>query len=116
MTKRIPTSIEPAAGPRQPAAAPSKKSAEAAPKKTAKRISKPAAPVKPDASRPKKDQLIALLQSPAGTTIDAMTTQTGWQAHTVRAVISAVLRKKLGLTVVCERTELGHLYKIAKPA
>lgn len=116
MTKKTPTSIEPAASQRKPAAAPSKKSAEVAPKKTAKRISKPAWPVKPDTSLPKKDQLIALLQSPAGTTIAAMTHQTGWQAHTVRAVISAALRKKLGLTVVCERTEQGHLYKIAKPA
>ena len=115
MTRKSTTSTAPVAAKRKPAAL-SKKSAEASSKETAKRTVKSAATVKPDASLPKKDQLITLLQSPSGTTIDAMTSLTGWQAHTVRAVISAVLRKKLGLTVVCEKTEHGHLYKIAKPA
>lgn len=61
---------------------------------------------------PKRDQLIALLNTPSGTTIEAMTTLTGWQPHTVRGVISAVLRKKLGLNVVCEKTAEGNHYKI----
>ena len=29
-------------------------------------------------------------------------TLTGWQAHTVRGAISGVLRKRLGLNVVCD--------------
>ena len=36
-----------------------------------------------------------------GATIDQMRELTGWQAHTVRGIISGVLRKKLGLNVTC---------------
>ncbi len=105
----------PAAGKRKAAA--SNLKTPIAPRKLAsKSTSKPPAPSAPEATLPKKDQLIALLKSPAGTTIDAMTALTGWQAHTVRGVISAVLRKKLGLTVVCEKTSQGHRYKIAAAA
>ncbi len=118
MTKKS-TSTHPAAaaatGKRKPGTAPSKVPATPR-KKAAKQVTKPSATPQPDASLPKKDQLIALLSSPSGTTINAMTALTGWQTHTVRAVISAVLRKKLGLTVVCEKTEQGRLYKIAAAA
>lgn len=69
-----------------------------------------------EATLPKKDQLIALLQSASGTTIDAMTSATGWQPHTVRGVISGVLRKRLGLNVVCEKTDHGNRYKITASA
>jgi hypothetical protein len=31
----------------------------------------------------------------------------------VRGVISGVLRKKLGLKVICEKTDQGNRYKIA---
>lgn len=43
---------------------------------------------------------------------------TGWQAHSVRGVISGVLRKKLGLKVICESpTESGErLYRIVDSA
>jgi len=49
----------------------------------------------------KQSHLITLLHSPSGGTVSDMMTLTGWQAHTVRGVISGVLRKKLGLTVQC---------------
>lgn len=63
-----------------------------------------ALPIPSDPFRESKQAyLIALLRNPAGATIDQMTTLTGWQAHSVRGVISGVLRKKLGLNVVCER-------------
>lgn len=50
----------------------------------------------------KQAYLIAQLRNPAGASIDQMITLTGWQAHTIRGTISAVLRKKLGLNVICE--------------
>lgn len=115
MTKKSPSTAASAAGKRKPAA-PSGKSApktlKAKPPRVAEQQSAPGA----EATLPKKDQLIALLKAASGTTIDAMASQTGWQAHTVRGVISGVLRKKLGLNVICERTEQGNRYKIAPAA
>lgn len=112
MSKTSPKSAVSAASKRKPAASsqkPSLKSLKTRPKHVAKQQSVPGA----EATLPKRQQLLALLQAPSGTTIDAMTQLTGWQPHTVRGVISGVLRKKLGLNVVCERTEQGNRYKIA---
>ena len=64
----------------------------------------------------KQSQLIAMLQTSRGCTITQMTDLTGWQPHTVRGVISAVLRKKMGLDVACEKTESGSSYKIVAAA
>ncbi|MEA1052344.1 DUF3489 domain-containing protein [Lamprobacter modestohalophilus] len=47
----------------------------------------------------KQAEVIALLKRPEGATIADMSAATGWQAHTVRSVISSALRRKLGLTV-----------------
>jgi len=58
------------------------------------------------------------LRNPAGATLEQMTTLTGWQAHSVRGVISGVLRKKHGLTVICDATpDSGQRrYRIVSPA
>ena len=50
----------------------------------------------------KRSMLIEHLN--AGATMEQMIALTGWQAHTVRGTISGVLRKKLGLNVVCEKS------------
>jgi len=52
-----------------------------------------------DASSTKQAQLIALLRSEQGAEMAQLCAATGWQAHSVRGVISGVLRKKLGLSV-----------------
>ena len=65
----------------------------------------------------KQSQLITLLRSAPGGTLEQMQKLTGWQAHTVRATISATLRKRLGLDVqnaVCAKG--SRVYRIAKPA
>jgi Protein of unknown function (DUF3489) len=72
---------------------------------------KASTPAKPETS--KQSQLVNLLKAPKGCTLDQMTNLTGWQAHTIRAVISSVIRKKLQLDVVCTRTEAGSRYQIA---
>jgi hypothetical protein len=66
------------------------------------------------ATTSKQARLIALLQSDPGATIAQMRSLTGWQAHTVRGTISGALRKRLGLTVVCNAlTEDGaRIYRI----
>ncbi len=72
----------------------------------------------PAPSGTKQSQLIEMLRSPLGGTIDQMIRLTGWQAHTVRGTISGVLRKRLGLTVVSESHAQrgGRLYRIVESA
>lgn len=73
--------------------------------KVRSRATKPAAPVAdPTPPASKQSQLIAMLRSPNGGTIDQLTQLTGWQPHSVRGVISGALRKRLKLNVTCEKT------------
>lgn len=60
----------------------------------------PVASNQPISSHSKQSQLIARLRSTTGTTIEEMMILTGWQAHSLRGVISGALRKRLGLNVV----------------
>ena len=64
----------------------------------------------------KQSQLIALLQTSTGATIEQMTRTTGWQPHTVRGTISGVLRKRLGLNVQCADAVDGgaRVYRIVR--
>jgi hypothetical protein len=69
-------------------------------------------------SSTKQAQLIALLRSEAGGTIEQMMVLTGWQAHTVRGTISGVLRKRLGLDVQSAHALASgvRVYRIAESA
>jgi hypothetical protein len=66
------------------------------------------------ASRPdtKHSRIVALLRTPAGTTITAIMTATGWQQHSVRGFLAGVVRKKLGLNLISEQTDKGRVYRI----
>ena len=72
----------------------------------------------PSQRNSKQAQLIAKLREPSGATIQKMMALTGWQAHTVRGTISGVLRKKLGLNVICETSSKSgeRIYRIATSA
>ncbi|WP_213539251.1 DUF3489 domain-containing protein [Nitrosospira sp. NRS527] len=60
--------------------------------------------------------MIELLHQPAGASLADLMQATGWQAHSVRGVISGVLRKRLGLAVICQANQDGkRIYRI-KPA
>lgn len=61
---------------------------------------KPATAQPPGKKQSKQSQLIELLKKKTGTTIEEMMVLTGWQAHTVRGIISGALKKRLGLNVV----------------
>jgi hypothetical protein len=56
----------------------------------------------------KQDMVIAMIKQAKGATITELMTATGWQAHSVRGVISAVLKKRLNLNVISELSAKGH--------
>jgi Protein of unknown function (DUF3489) len=66
------------------------------------------------AARPdtKHARIIAMLRTPAGTTIAAIMAATDWQQHSVRGFLAGVVRKKLGLNLVSEQTDKGRVYRI----
>ena len=41
-----------------------------------------------------------------------MMRSTGWQSHTVRGFLTAVVRKKLGLRLASEKTDGERVYRI----
>jgi Protein of unknown function (DUF3489) len=62
----------------------------------------------------KQAQVINLLRRSKGATIEQVMEVTGWQAHSVRGVMSGALKKKLGLKIVSEKTEgRDRVYRIA---
>ena len=63
-------------------------------------------------AKTKQGLVIAALQEPAGATINAMMRITGWQQHSVRGFLAAVVRKKLGLDLESKATQCGRIYWI----
>ena len=61
----------------------------------------------------KQAMLIQLLKRPEGVTIDEMAKATGWQRHSIRGIMSGVLKKRLGLSIASEKEERGRIYRIA---
>ncbi|MDY0039819.1 MAG: DUF3489 domain-containing protein [Desulforhabdus sp.] len=66
--------------------------------------------------RAKKDSkqaiLINLLERPEGASLDEMAKATGWQKHSVRGVMSGVLKKRLGRSIASEKGERGQIYRM----
>jgi hypothetical protein len=122
--KRKPTSPSsssksPAAKP--PASKPSRTASgtqsKAAPSpKPAVKKAKPALAQPPEITTTKQSQLVTLLRSAAGASMEQMMALTGWQSHTVRGMLSGSLRKRLGLDVQCQRVDGVHLYRIVEAA
>ena len=95
-------------------------------KSTKKRSTSPAAPVSATSSRQsgnpvgenadavsKQSHVIAMLQSPTGTTIAAIMKATGWQQHSVRGFLAGVVRKRLKLRLIAKKANGNRIYQIA---
>jgi uncharacterized protein DUF3489 len=69
---------------------------------------------KPPKAKPgsKQSHVIAMLQSPAGATIAAMTKATGWQQHSVRAFLAGVVGKRLSLKLGSKKVDGERTYRI----
>ena len=60
----------------------------------------------------KQALLIELLRRPEGAGMEELSSCTGWQHHSIRGVLSGVLRKKLGLKVISAKDGNGRVYRI----
>lgn len=118
--KRKPTPSSKSSSAKPPASKPSR-SASGARAKAAPAAKPPIKKTKPEPAKSrstasKKDQLIELLRSAPGASMADMMALTGWQAHTVRGMLSGSLRKRLNLDVQCQRVEGVHRYRIVEAA
>ncbi len=92
--------------PRQP-------TAHSAPHRRGKPIGSTSSPAKGAASHEtKRDKVLAMLRSNRGATIAAMMKTTGWQQHSVRGVLTGVVRKRLKLDLTSEKPGHDRIYRI----
>jgi hypothetical protein len=61
----------------------------------------------------KQARVVAMLQSPTGTTIAAIMKATGWQQHSVRGFLAGVVRKRLKLKLASKKVNGNRIYQIA---
>jgi hypothetical protein len=56
--------------------------------------------------------MTAMLRRPKGASIADLCKATGWQAHSVRGAMSAVIKKKLGLKLTSEKIDDVRFYRV----
>ena len=99
--------------PQTPAVAPA--GAEFAEKATrAKKTPKPPRSANGTREGSKTELILELLKREGGVSLQELMSAAGWQAHSVRGFLSAIVSKKMGLTVVSTKHEDGtRIYAIS---
>jgi hypothetical protein len=92
--------------PRRVAAARRKKTTDEAQQQSAK----------PSRGASKQARVIEMLRRRQGATVATIMKATGWQPHSVRGFFAGVVRNKLGLTLVPEKTGEQRVYRIVAKA
>ena len=69
-------------------------------------------PAKRGRADSKQARVIEMLRRRQGATVVAIMKATGWQPHSVRGFLAGVVRNKLGLTLVSEKTGEERVYRI----
>jgi Protein of unknown function (DUF3489) len=92
--------------PRRVAAARRKKTRDEAPQRSAKS----------NRGDSKQARVIEMLRRRQGATITTIMKATGWQPHSVRGFFAGVVRNKLGLALVSEKTGERRVYRIVAKA
>lgn len=64
----------------------------------------------------KQDRVVAMLRRTEGATVAAVMKATGWQKHSVHGFFAGVVRKKLRLNLVSEKTGEERVYRIVAKA
>jgi hypothetical protein len=91
--------------------------ASSAPTKAKTSTPRKKTPPAAEATSSKQERLIAMMKQAKGSTMAELMTATGWQAHSIRGVISGVLKKRLSLNVILEASSDGvRRYRILKSA
>jgi hypothetical protein len=66
----------------------------------------------PTRAHSKQAHVLALLRGSSGVSIATLMRSTGWQPHTVRSFLAAVVRKKLGLHLESEKANGERVYRV----